>query len=129
MDRREGTADEVWLDASRCWRVGLVIAELVRNAARHGLADGASAIWVVVEDLAGRVRCSVCDDGAGAPHARPGRGRRLVQAFAADLGGAVTWSFAPNGCWAVLEFDAARETRQLEGAAGFPNSRSALRFR
>jgi two-component sensor histidine kinase len=41
------TADEVWLDASRCWRVGLVVAELVRNAARHGLADGAGAIWVV----------------------------------------------------------------------------------
>ena len=121
------TADEVWLDASQCWRVGLVIAELVRNAARHGLAGGAGAIWVVVEDLAGRIRCSVCDDGAGAGRARPGRGRRLVQALAADLGGVVTWSFAPNGCCAVLEFDAP-EPRQLETAVGATGSRSAVRF-
>jgi two-component sensor histidine kinase len=123
------TADEIWLDASRCWRVGLVIAELVRNAARHGLSGGAGAVWVVVEDLAGRVRCSVCDDGAGAQGARPGRGRRLVQALAAELGGSITWSFAPNGCCAVLEFDASpAPTRQLEAATGLAGSRS-IRFR
>ncbi len=123
------TADEVWLDASQCWRVGLVIAELVRNAARHGLAGGAGAIWVVVEDLGGRVRCSVCDDGAGAPAARPGRGRRLVQALAAELGGAVAWSFAPNGCCAVLEFDAPQEPRQLEAAAHIAAAQRPIRFR
>jgi two-component sensor histidine kinase len=99
------TADEVWLDADRCWRVGLIVAELVRNAARHGLSGGAGAIWVVVEDAAGHVRCSVCDDGGGSPGVRAGRGRRLVQALAGELGGFVAWSFAPNGCCAVLEFD------------------------
>ncbi len=98
------TADEVWLDAGRCWRVGLIIAELVRNAARHGLAGGAGAIWVAVEDAAGRIRCSVCDDGEGAPGLRAGRGRRVVQALAGDLGGSVDWSFGAAGCCAVLEF-------------------------
>jgi two-component sensor histidine kinase len=99
------TADEVWLDADRCWRVGLIVAELVRNAARHGLSGGAGAIWVAVESAAGHVRCSVCDDGGGSPGIRAGRGRRVVQALAADLGGAVAWSAAPKGCCAVLEFD------------------------
>jgi hypothetical protein len=79
-------ADEVWLDADRCWRVGLIVAELVRNAARHGLSGGAGAIWVVVEDDAGYVRCSVCDNGGGSPGVRAGRGRRLVQALAAGTG-------------------------------------------
>lgn len=98
------TADEVWLDADRCWRVGLIVAELVRNAARHGLSGGAGAIWVVLEDAAGHVSCSVRDNGEGSPGMCAGRGQRLVQALAAELGGSVAWTFAPNGCCAVLEF-------------------------
>ncbi len=98
------TADEIWLDADRCWRVGLIVAELVRNAARHGLSSGAGAIWVVVEDAAGHISCSVCDNGEGSPGMCAGRGQRLVRALAAELGGSVAWRFAPNGCCAVLEF-------------------------
>jgi two-component sensor histidine kinase len=119
------SADEIWLDAGSCWRVGLIIAELVRNAARHGLAGGAGAIWVVVDGAAGRVRCSVCDDGGGTPGVRPGRGRRLVQALAGELGGSVDWRFAPNGCCAVLEF--ARPAERAEATAALPAS--GLRFR
>jgi two-component sensor histidine kinase len=122
------TADEIWLDAGRCWRVGLIVAELVRNAARHGLSGGAGAIWVVVEDVAGRVRCSVCDDGAAALGVRPGRGRRLAQALAAELGGSIAWSFAPNGCCVVLEFALTPEpSRRPEVASDVPGS--DLRFR
>ena len=102
--RLKVTADEIWLDADRCWRVGLIVAELVRNAARHGLPCGVSAIWVVVEDTADHVRCSVCDNGGGSPGACAGRGQRLVRALAAELGGSVDWRFAPSGCRAVLEF-------------------------
>ena len=96
------TADEVWLDASRCWRVGPVIAELVRNAARHGLADGAGAIWVVVEDLAGRVRCSVCDAAAGrptpAPAAAAASSRPSRPSWAAQSPGASPRT-AAGQCW------------------------------
>jgi two-component sensor histidine kinase len=124
------TADEVWLDADRCWRVGLIVAELVRNAARHGLSGGAGAIWVVVEDAAGRIKCSVCDDGGGSQAVRAGRGRRLVQALAAELGGSVAWSFAPNGCCAVLEFSGAPEPGQrLEAASHVPGPDPVFRFR
>ncbi len=124
------TADEVWLDADRCWRVGLIIAELVRNAARHGLRGGAGAIWVVVEDAAGQVRCSVCDDGGGSPGVHAGRGRRLVQALAVDLGGSVAWSSAPNGCRAILEFDRPpAPIRRLEAASHVPGSSSDFRLR
>ena len=96
-------ADEVWLDSGQCWRVGLIIAELVRNAARHGLSGEAGVVWVVVEDGVDRIICSVCDDGGGEPGVRAGRGRRLVQTLAAELGGTVEWTFAPAGCCVRLE--------------------------
>jgi two-component sensor histidine kinase len=98
------SADEIWLDAARCWRVGLIVAELVRNAARHGLSGGPGAIWVEISEASGRVHCQVCDDGCGAPAVRTGRGRRLVQAIAAELGGSVDWTFAPGGCCVRLDF-------------------------
>jgi hypothetical protein len=62
----------------------------------------------VVEDDAGYFRCSVCDNGGGSPGLRADRGRRLVQALAAELGGSVAWSFAPNGRPAGAARDGAR---------------------
>ena len=97
-------ADEVWLDAEHSWRVGLIIAELVRNAARHGLSGGAGAIRVEIAEAMDRVCCSVLDDGRGAPAVQAGRGRGLVQALAAELGGSVDWAFTPAGCRVRLDF-------------------------
>ena len=98
------SADDVWLDADRCWRVGLIVAELVRNAARHGLSGGPGAIRVEITEASELIRCRVCDDGHGIPAETIGRGRRLVQGLAAELGGSVDWAFAPAGCCVHLEF-------------------------
>lgn len=98
------SADEVWLDADRCWRVGLIVAELIRNAARHGLSGGPGNIRVETTETLGQISCQVRDEGSGAPLASGGRGRRLVQALAGDLGGSVDWNFTPSGCRARLEF-------------------------
>jgi two-component sensor histidine kinase len=97
-------ADEVWLDADRGWRVGLIIAELIRNAARHGLSGGPGAIGVEIAETAEHISCSVYDDGRGASGPVIGRGRRVVMALADELAGEVNWSFAPTGCCARLEF-------------------------
>jgi two-component sensor histidine kinase len=97
-------AEEISLGAERAWRVGLIVAELIRNAARHGLCGGGGRIWVDITEAGGRIVCEVRDDGRRAPGAVAGRGRRLVQALAADLGGAVDWVFATTGCSACLTF-------------------------
>jgi len=97
-------ADEVWLDTGRAWRVGLIVAELVRNAARHGLRGRPGSIRVGIAERGEHIHCWVSDDGAGVSSARFGRGRRLVLALAADLGGAVHWAFTPPGCAVQLTF-------------------------
>jgi two-component sensor histidine kinase len=99
-------ADEIWLESGRSWRVGLIVAELVRNAARHGLGRGPGAIRVSLGQACGWVSCRVSDSGGAAGDAPPGRGRRLVEALAAELGGSVDWWFTPAGCLARLEIPA-----------------------
>ena len=96
-------ADEIWLESGRSWRVGLIVAELIRNAARHGLGGGPGAIRVSIAKTCGQVSCGVSDNGRLSGAAAPGRGRRLVEALAAELGGSVDWWFTPAGCLARLE--------------------------
>jgi two-component sensor histidine kinase len=99
-------ADEIWLESGRSWRVGLIVAELVRNAAHHGLGRGPGAIRVSIGEADGWVSCRVSDNGRRAGVAQPGRGQGLIEALAADLGGSVDWWFTPAGCHARLEIPA-----------------------
>jgi two-component sensor histidine kinase len=95
--------DKVWLDPNRCWRIGLIVAELIRNAVRHGLAGRAGCVRVVLSENAYGVSCIVMDNGRGAAQASPGRGCRLIEALASELGGIVLWRFSPGGCVAELQ--------------------------
>jgi two-component sensor histidine kinase len=98
--------DDVWLAADRCWRIGLIVAELIRNAFRHGFSGGGGAISLEVAERSGWICCQIRDNGRARPDAAPGRGRRLVQSIAADLGGSIIWSFAASGSIARLEVPA-----------------------
>ncbi len=97
--------DEVWTDSGRCWRIGLIVSELIRNAVRHGLAGrSGGCIRLALTRTPDAVSCVVSDNGAGGSDFKQGRGRRLVEMLASELGGVVTWRFTPVGCIAELEF-------------------------
>lgn len=101
------SADEVWLDADRCWLVGLIIAELISTFVCPGLSDGNEAIPVRIVDGGWRMVGAVAiPDHAGAGERR---GRRLVEALSAELGGAV--EFARSGRYARFEFPIERPAR------------------
>ncbi|HYG48649.1 MAG TPA: sensor histidine kinase [Allosphingosinicella sp.] len=95
--------DEIRVAPDTAWRIGLILAELVRNACRHGLDGGAGAIAVRVTEHRGIILCLVADSGRGSPDSRMGRGRRLARAIAGELGGSVDWWFSPTGSLARLE--------------------------
>jgi two-component sensor histidine kinase len=67
-------AVEIWLEAGRSWRFGLIVAELIRNAARHGLRGGPGAIRVSIAGACGWVSCRVSDNGRLAGKPQPGQG-------------------------------------------------------
>ena len=98
--------DDVWISADRCWRVGLVVAEFLRNAACNALAKGEGSILVSITREAGRVSCLVFDNGRAPPAARSGRGLGLARAIAAELGGTVRLRSTSRGSLAYLDFPA-----------------------
>ena len=93
-------AEQIWLSSARAWRIGLAIAELVRNAARHGLAGQSGSIVVSLAERDGEIFCGVADNGRRAEGCQPGRGVGLVLALALELGGSADWRFAMDGCLA-----------------------------
>jgi two-component sensor histidine kinase len=95
--------DDVWLEATRCWRVGLILSELLRNAVRHGLAGKSGAVGIDITRDGERIRCVVGDNGRATADPPEGRGRSLVRALAAELGGSVDWWFSQSGSFARLE--------------------------
>src|SRR3954469_8240612 len=97
-------ADHVRLPAQKCWRIGLIVAELVRNAARHGLSGGTGLILVRIIADRGMVNCAVCDNGCAPTKSSPGLGQNLVRRLAAELGGTVQWRFTEHGGTAHAEF-------------------------
>jgi two-component sensor histidine kinase len=100
--RLEMETDEVWMASDRAWRIGLVVAELVRNAARHGLRDRAGTILVQIAQAGDEVICTVGDNGSASTASQPGRGVAVVRALAVDLGGSVDWRFGRGGSVARL---------------------------
>ena len=98
------STDEIWIDGARGWRAGLIVAELIRNAVRHGLQGRSGIIGVEVRKKGSRIQCIVSDDGRAASNPAEGRGRRLVRALAAELHGSVNWRFTNSGSIADVEF-------------------------
>jgi two-component sensor histidine kinase len=95
---------DVSLAAERCWRVVLIMAELVNNAVRHAFDGGGGRILVEVESLGPTILCRVADDGRPPSSSPPqGWGRGIVKSLTHTLGGEIEWLFEPSGTKVVLQ--------------------------
>ncbi|UZK65661.1 sensor histidine kinase [Sphingomonas sp. M1-B02] len=101
------------LPRDRAVSVGLIINELVTNAAKHAFAGrDHGAIHVRLEAHAPGWRLTVRDDGCGtpAPAQTKGRegglGRRLIDGFARQARGKVTTKSGPGGTTVVVDLEA-----------------------
>jgi two-component sensor histidine kinase len=90
------------MDSERCWRLGMIVSELITNSARHAFHDGAGTIGVELMPSASFVACKVTDNGVAAPDIRPGQGSRIMGALASSLGATLDQQFGANGTATVL---------------------------
>jgi two-component sensor histidine kinase len=59
------SADDLRLEGERCWKLGLIVSELLTNVARHAQFDARNPELRVELMLVGKiVKCSVSDNGS-----------------------------------------------------------------
>lgn len=91
---------EAVLPSDQCWRLALIVSELIHNAARHGGHDGEIQVDLSID--AAHLVCQVTNSGACRSAPTLGRGRLVVAALARELGGSADWLFTPAGACAVV---------------------------
>ena len=99
-------AHSVAMERDRAAAIGLVVNELVTNAAKHAFTDRPGGrISVVFEPGDTGWRLMVSDDGRGLPEdyqmSRNGLGRGLVEAFARQAGGELSVSGGPGATFVL----------------------------
>jgi two-component sensor histidine kinase len=92
----------VTLASERCWHLGMIVYELVTNAARHAFGGGVGKVRVELSCADGDVRCVVTDNGSASPAVGRGQGLEIVSHLADDLGGTVQHRFQANGSTSIL---------------------------
>jgi two-component sensor histidine kinase len=95
--------EQVVLSSERCWHVGLIVSELITNAAKHAFEERGGRIRVEIRVEHDRVLCCVMDDGKW-KHRRPGRGTQIIDALAVRIGGKLLRDFGPCGTAVTLFF-------------------------
>jgi two-component sensor histidine kinase len=100
------------MNSERCWRLGLIVSELITNAERHAFRNGGGLIRVELLPSLSFIECRVTDNGTSKANTRPGYGLKIVEALAKSLGGTIDQCFGPRGATAVLIFPTEMDTTE-----------------
>jgi two-component sensor histidine kinase len=112
-------ADRQYATASQCWKLGMIVSELVNNAARHAFVEGGGEIRVDLVGLDHQLRCRVADDGKHCPQYRPSlrrSGLKIVEALAAAMAGTIDQRLTAQGASTLIRFPAVQKCRDLPAA-------------
>jgi two-component sensor histidine kinase len=111
------SADDLRLEGERCWKLGLIVSELLTNVARHAQFDARHPELRVELMLAGNVvKCSVSDNGSAPEPIRRGRGLTIIGELASSLGGRVHTSCAAEGYSFLVTFPLTEAEQRAAGA-------------
>ncbi len=111
------SADDLRLEGERCWKLGLIVSELLTNVARHAQFDDRHPELRVELLLAGNVvKCAVSDNGSAPEPIRRGRGLTIVGELASSLGGRIHTSCAAEGYSFLLTFPLTEAEQRAAGA-------------
>ena len=97
------------MNSDRCWRLGMIVSELITNAARHAFHESGGVIRVDLRSSQSFVECRVTDNGTAAANIRPGHGLEIVEALAKGLDGKIDRQFGPQGATTAVIFPVGSE--------------------
>ncbi len=94
------------LGRQQCWLVGMIIHELMNNAARHAFDKAGGEIRVEVRRTGNLVECEVSDNGTASPLGPRGRGLKIIEDLAASLAACFKQRYGPHGSTSRIVFPA-----------------------
>jgi two-component sensor histidine kinase len=97
-------APPLWLQSDRCWLLGMLVYELITNAARHAFAGWSGTIRVELLRAGLFVECAVLDNGSAPTSFRPGRGLKIVHELAKALEGTFDQKLGTSGSRSIVVF-------------------------
>jgi two-component sensor histidine kinase len=106
--------DPLPLEPERCWRLGLIVHELVMNATEHACFDGRlGQIKVKLARTDCLINCVVSDNGSPVSRARHGQahGLRIIGELAKGLGGRIEHGIGAEFRSVVLSFSLSERER------------------
>jgi two-component sensor histidine kinase len=106
------------IDSEQCWRLGMIVSELVTNAARHSCINPPARIWVAAARRGALIWCRVEDNGTASENESDNRGLRIVDALAHELHGEFEQYHRGDLCVATVIFPAV-----CASDTGFPIAR------
>jgi two-component sensor histidine kinase len=92
------------LQADECWLLGMIVYELITNAARHAFAGDEGDIRVQLSRAGAFVQCKVMDNGSAPAQVQQGRGLKIIEALIRALGGRFKQEFGSRGSVSILVF-------------------------
>jgi two-component sensor histidine kinase len=111
------SADDLRLEGERCWKLGLIVSELLTNVARHAQFDARDPEVRVELIRAGNVvKCRVSDNGSASEPIRRGRGLTIIGDLVSSLDGRVHTSCAVEGSYFLLTFPLTEAEQRAAGA-------------
>ena len=106
------TASPLWLPSERCWRLGMIVYELVTNAARHAFGNGNGQVRIELSRAGKLVECKVVDNGSAPINVQQGRGLKIVDELVKGLDGRLDQRFGQRGSFSILTFPYKGEPQQ-----------------
>src|SRR6266851_6459173 len=111
------SADDLRLEGERCWKLGLIVSELLTNVARHAQFDARDSELRVELKLAGNVvKCRFFENSSASEPIRRERGLAIIGELASSLGGRVHTSCAAEGSSFLLTFPLTEAEQRAAGA-------------
>jgi two-component sensor histidine kinase len=90
------------MSSERCWRLGLILSELITNSARHAFRESGGMIRIELLPSRTFVECRITDNGVGKEDIRRGRGLEIVEGLTRSLQGSIDQHFGLQGASSVL---------------------------
>ncbi len=93
------------LQSERCWRLGLIVHELVTHAARHACFDArAGQIKIKLTRIGALANCVILDNGSRSARDASDREFRIARDLAKAIGGRIEQGFGTEFTSVVLSF-------------------------